>query len=188
MQKIIALSGPKHSGKTCAGKALAALLEGDFFDLDGEIKAGTGKSARELYREGKDVFKAAEYEALERICGKALGGVYTVVALGGGVIDNEAARALLAGRADCAVVLLAVSAETAWERIEAAQAESGELPAFLETENPKAAHREIHDRRLAAYRHIASLVIDAEHKTAAEIAGEILKEVTAGKIWKSVTP
>jgi shikimate kinase len=177
MQKIIALSGPKHSGKTCTGKALAALLEGDFFDLDDEIKTDTGKSARELYREGKDVFKAAEYEALERILGKTKDGAYTVVALGGGVIDNEAARTLLAGRANCAVVLLAVSAETAWTRIEAAAVKSGELPAFLETENPKAAHREIHERRLAAYRHIASFVVDAEHKTAAEVAGEIIKEM-----------
>jgi shikimate kinase len=49
--------------------------------------------------------------------------------LGGGFIDNKEAGALLAARGG-RIVFLAVSAQTAWNRIAAAQAESGELPAF----------------------------------------------------------
>jgi shikimate kinase len=183
MKKIIALAGPKHSGKTCAGKELAALTGAVFFDLDDEIGMCFGRSARELYKQGKDVFQAAERDALESVLRKTEGVHRAVVALGGGFTDNDAARELMETRGGC-VVFLAVSAETAWKRIEAAMAESGELPAFLQTTNPRQTHREIHERRAAACRNSASLVIDAEHKTAAEIA----MEIAAGGIWESNTP
>jgi shikimate kinase len=181
--EIIALAGPKHSGKSCAGKALAALTGAGFFDLDDEIKSCTGKCARELYKQGKDVFQAAERAALEDVLRKTGNGARIVVALGGGFIDNEAAWALLDERGG-RIVFLAVSAETAWKRIEAAAAESGELPAFLQTDHPRQSHREIHERRAAACQNAASLVVDAENKTAEEIAAEI----AAGGIWENNTP
>jgi shikimate kinase len=182
MERSIALAGPKHSGKTCAGKVLAELTGARFFDLDDEIQVCTGKSARDLYREGRDVFQAGERDALAEVLRKT-GDGGTVVALGGGFIDNKEAKALLAARGG-RIVFLAVSAQTAWNRIAAAQAESGELPAFLQTANPRETHREIHERRAAACQAVAALVVDAEHKTAAEIAAEI----AAGGIWESNTP
>ena len=191
MNNVIALVGPKHCGKTEAGRALAALTGGAFFDLDNEMRKRAGKSARALYKEGIGVFQAAEREALEKVLavtdkngGKGndneggANGVF-VIALGGGFIDNEAARLLLQGRHGCAIVYLSVSAETAWKRIEAAAVESGELPAFLQTEDPQATHQATHKRRAAAYREIASFVVDGENKTAAEIAAEIVTFVAA---------
>jgi shikimate kinase len=183
VKTIVALAGPKHSGKTCAGRALAALAGAVFFDVDDEIGICSGKSARELYTQGKDVFQAAERDALESVLRKTEGVHRAVIALGGGFSDNGAARALLDGRGGY-IVFLALSAETAWKRIEAAQAESGELPAFLRTADPRQTHREIHERRAAACRNSASLVVDAENKTAAEIAAAI----AAGVIWESTTP
>jgi shikimate kinase len=200
MKKIIALLGPKHCGKTEAGKALATLMRGAFFDLDDEMKNTTGKSARALYKEGAGVFQAAEREALERVFDRIDGGAGgnngrkgdnrqkgddVIIALGGGFIDNEAALALLKAYPHRVLVFLSVSAETAWDRIKAAVAKSGELPAFLQTEDPEAAHREIHRRRSAAYRGIASFVVDAERKTAVKIALEI---VAAGGLWQNSTP
>ena len=202
---MIALAGPKHCGKTETGRALASLTGGVFFDLDDEMRKSAGKSARALYKDGIRVFQAAEREALENalaLADKNGGeeGVF-VIALGGGFIDNEAARLLLQARRGCAVVFLSVSAQTAWERIEAARAESGELPAFLRVESPQAAHRVIHERRAAAYRNIASFVVDGENKTAAEIAAEVATGVAAkivesggisggilGGIWENNTP
>ncbi|MDR0637432.1 MAG: shikimate kinase [Spirochaetaceae bacterium] len=182
MKKVIALAGPKHCGKTEAGRVLAALTGGVFFDLDNEMQKSAGKSVRALYQEGISVFQAAEREALENVLvlvdkdgeGSADSeeGVF-VIALGGGFIDNEAARLLLQGRPGCAVVYLSVSTETAWRRIEAVQAESGELPAFLRVENPREAHRVLHEKRAAAYRDIASFVVDGENKTAVEVAAEV---------------
>ncbi|MDR1468462.1 MAG: shikimate kinase [Spirochaetaceae bacterium] len=194
MKNIIALVGPKHCGKSEAGRALAALTGGVFFDLDDEMQKRTGKSARVLYKEGIRVFQAAEREALEQVLALADGegdGVL-VLALGGGFIDNEAARTVLKGRSGCAVVFLSVSAQTAWNRIEAAWAESGELPAFLQIENPQAAHLVLHERRAAAYRGIASFVVDGENKTAEDIATDIVAKTATktetGGIWESNTP
>jgi shikimate kinase len=174
MKRIIALAGPKHSGKTCTGRALAELTGARFFDLDDEIQAYAGKSARDLYREGRDVFQAGERAALAEVLRKA-GDGGTVVALGGGFIDNQEAGALLAARGG-RIVFLAVSAQTAWNRI---AAEGGELPVFLQTAHPRETHREIHERRAAACQAAAALVVDAEGKTAAEIA----MEIAAGEIW-----
>jgi shikimate kinase len=192
MKNIIALAGPKHCGKTEAGKALAALTGGAFFDLDDEMQKRTGKSARMLYQEGPGVFQAAERDALENALAIANGnngkGVL-VIALGGGFVDNEAARLLLKERSGCAVVFLSVSAETAWKRIEAAWSASGELPAFLRGENPEAAHRVLHERRAAAYQDIASFVVDGENKTAADIAAEVAAQIAeAGGVWENSIP
>jgi shikimate kinase len=198
MKNVIVLAGPKHCGKTETGMALAALTGGVFFDLDNEMQKNTGKSARTLYKEGLSVFQAAEREALEYVLALAEkdgdrganreeGGF--VVALGGGFIDNEAACLLLKRRSGCAVVFLSLSAETAWKRIEAARAQSGELPAFLLGENPQAAHRALHERRAASYRDIASFVVDGENKTTAEIAALVAaKIVEARRLWENSTP
>ncbi|MDR1094831.1 MAG: shikimate kinase [Spirochaetaceae bacterium] len=187
MTTIIALAGPKHSGKTCAGRAFAALTGAAFFDLDDEIGICSGKSARELYKLGKDVFQTAEWVALKSVLRKTEGIHRAVIALGGGFSDNRAARALLEEWGGH-IVFLAVSAETAWKRIEAAQAKSGELPAFLRTADPRQTHREIHERRAAACRNTASFVVEAENKTAAEIAVAIDAAIAAGVIWESSTP
>jgi shikimate kinase len=184
MERIIALAGPKHAGKTSAGRALAAITRGLFFDLDDEVQRGTGKTARALYKEGRKAFQDAEASALAAVFaglddGAAASG-RAVIALGGGIIDNEAALALLRERPECAVVYLAVSARTAWKRIEDGAA-GGELPAFLQTTNPKETHRALHERRAAAYRTIAALTVDAEEKSAAETAAAIVTAIAAAQ-------
>jgi shikimate kinase len=190
MKKTIALAGPKHTGKTSAGKALAALLPGVFFDLDDEIRQSTGKTARELYIEGKDSFQAAERDALAGVFEKTDASAdngWAVIALGGGFIDNQAALALLQARPCRVVVYLALSAETAWRRIEASAAADGSLPAFLRTDNPRVTHREIHRRRAAAYQKIASFTINTGHTTVAETAAAIAAALE-GKAWENSTP
>jgi shikimate kinase len=70
-------------------------------------------------------------------------------------------------------VYLEVTADTAWERIRAAAEETGELPPFLNTENPQETHAALHARRGAAYREFASVTISAEGKTSKDIGREI---------------
>ncbi|MDR2717572.1 MAG: shikimate kinase [Treponema sp.] len=170
--QFIVLLGPKHSGKTSAGKELAAILSGGFVDLDNYITQRTGKSPRALYIEGPDVFKKAEAEALAVIFEPAMAQSASplVIAAGGGLVDNPDALPLLKKNAAAISVFLDVSAQTAWERIRKA----GELPPFLKTENPEETHRSLHERRAAAYRHLASLVIKADDKSSQEIAREIV--------------
>jgi len=177
--QLIVLLGPKHSGKTSAGKELAALVSGGFVDLDDYITQKTGKSPRALYIEGPDVFREAEAAALAAApmasepetaqCASPL-----VIAAGGGLIDNPEALSLLKKNAAVVSVFLDVSVKTAWERIKKA----GELPPFLKTENPEETHRSLHERRAAAYRQIASLVIKADGKSPREIAQEIFDRLS----------
>jgi len=172
MESII-LTGPKHSGKTSAGKALALLCSCDFDDLDELIWHRNGKSPRELFNEGQEVFQKAEAEALSAIFSASRNSAegQRVIATGGGIIDNAEALSALK-KSGATVVYLNISAAAAWRRI--ANSADGELPPFLRTENPKETHRALHERRAAAYRQLADVVIEAEGKTSQEIAAEVL--------------
>jgi shikimate kinase len=217
--RIIVLVGPKHSGKTSAGLVLAALLAGEFIDLDALIEAQTGKSPRLLYTEGPDVFKEAETQALEslippesRRCrriapddpGRAPAGMLRetaphdmpeetfpepergilpgkggtspirIIAAGGGIIDNPKAMALLKRPGGPLLIYPEVSAETAWARICLSVRAGKGLPPFLDTGTPRETHRQLHDRRAAAYKDCAHLTVAAGEKTPETIGREIL--------------
>ena len=179
----IFLTGPKHSGKTSAGKALAFLCSCDFIDLDDLIEQQTGKSPRALYSEDPLKFKKAEAEALaaleESACSKQK---QRVIATGGGIIDNPEAVSLLE---NVKTVYLSISADTAWDRI--LRAQDGDVPPFLKTGNPGETHRALHERRGTAYRQLAALVIEAEGKTPEEIAREILdRECNTGDLSSGI--
>jgi phosphatidylglycerol:prolipoprotein diacylglycerol transferase len=169
---LIVLLGPKHSGKTSAGKVLADMLAVPFYDLDALVEEKTGKSPRVLYSQGEDVFRSAEYAVLNTFLEtgktgrKSISGFPAVLATGGGIIDNRKAAALLSGK--YTKICLEAGAETAWKRIAA-----GPLPAFLPPENPEGAHRLLHERRTTSYRAFADIAIPVEGKTPETIAAEI---------------
>jgi len=190
--KGIILTGPKHSGKTSAGKALASIYSCDFIDLDELILQRTGKTPRQLYIESSasgrsgnsdgSLFKQAEAEAVSYMMTTlaasdrtplAEGKVPTcVIAAGGGIIDNPQAITILKN-SDAIMAYLNISAGKAWARIanSAAGEKTGrELPPFLQTDNPQETHRILHERRAAAYLQIADIVIETEDKTPEEIA------------------
>ncbi|MDR3147393.1 MAG: shikimate kinase [Treponema sp.] len=186
---VIIIAGPKHSGKTSAGKALARLWEGGvageggpalpgtarFVDLDDLVEERTGRSPRSLYREGPEIFRRAEAEALRNLLEgdrpeDPAAGV-TIVAGGGGLADNrEALELLKTGRV--LTVYLELPVERAWERIKAAAEQTGELPPFLNTENPRETHRLLHERRARVYRDLAAFTVkagDTPEETAVKI-------------------
>jgi len=170
MNSII-LTGPKHSGKTNTGKTLASLCSCDFIDLDELITQKTGKTPRQLFTEDPLLFKQAEADAVKVLTNKdcSRGPCLCIIATGGGIIDNP--EAIVELKKLGVVVYLCISADAAWSRI----ASSGELPPFLQTENPQDSHRILHERRAAAYLLIADAVIETEGKTPEEIAVEIFK-------------
>ena len=177
--KTIFLTGPKHSGKTSTGKALASICSRDFIDIDDLVKSRTGKSPRALYIEGPEIFQKAEAEALGSLLKTESSGPI-IIAAGGGLADNPGALALLGENKTALLVYLDISADTAWERI--VKNSSRELPPFLQTENPRETHRALHERRAAAYRRLAGLIIEGEGKKPEEIAAEILKGLSNGAI------
>jgi shikimate kinase len=171
--RFIVLVGPKHSGKTSVGKALASLLSCGFVDLDELIAQRSGKSPRALYGEGPEVFRKAEAGALAALLEAGLSSLL-VVASGGGLADNPDALSVMA-RFPIATVFLDVPAQVAWGRIRA----EGELPLFLKTETPEETHRALHERRAAAYRQLATLAIKADGKSPQEIAREVRDRLEA---------
>ena len=181
--ETLLLTGPKHSGKTSAGRMLAALNGAAFIDLDEQIERRTGKGPRSLYREGPEVFRAAEAETLKEFLQESgEKGPFRVIAAGGGLIDNPAALGLVKETYPVCIVCLEVSAETAWERILREAGETGELPPFLDTANPRETHRALHERRAASYRKLARFVIDGEHRRPEEVAEEIIALFVPGKL------
>jgi shikimate kinase len=165
--KDIILMGPKHSGKTTTGKALALLFSCDFIDIDELILQRTGKSPRQLFSEDPAIFQKAEADALAALA-DSRGAKRRIIATGGGLIDNGEALSILK-KSGAVMVYLDISAEGAWDRIAA----GGELPPFLRTENPRETHRALHERRAAAYLQIANIVIETEGKSQQERAAEI---------------
>jgi shikimate kinase len=168
--QIVLLTGPKHSGKTMAGRALADVWEGRFIDLDELVEKRTGKTPRALFKEGPEIFKEAEAVVLAEIVRSR---EKIAAAAGGGLIDNSGALEVLKKSRNIFVVCLEVGAGTAWNRI-LGTAAGGELPPFLQSANPRETHRLLHERRALAYRTIAHAAINAEDKSPDEIAGEII--------------
>jgi shikimate kinase len=173
-QKRFILIGPRHSGKTSVGKALAQNYnETRFFpafaafaDLDDVMYAQTKKYPGEILAQGLDVFQDVELETLKAAL--EVKSPVVVIAAGGGISENKKAIELLKNT-DIITVYLEVTASTAWERIKCKP-----LPKFLQTENPEKTHREIHERRAELCRNIADIVIHAEGKTPDIIKLEIL--------------
>ena len=169
--RIIILVGPKHSGKTAAGRALASILGCEFTDLDDLVTERCGKTPRALYAEGPLVFREAEAAALAAFIREKADHVpVRVMAAGGGIIDNPGAMAVLERIKEAVFVYLDISAQAAWERISRA----GELPPFLAGENPRETHRLLHERRAEAYRRFTPLVVEAGDRNPEEIAAEII--------------
>jgi shikimate kinase len=171
---IILLTGPKHAGKTTLGLAAAPLWGGEFIDLDQRIEELYGRSPRALFQEGPEVFRQAEARVLEGIINAPGGESPCLAAAGGGIIDNPGAMALIAAGDRVITVYLEVSEETAWERVRRSADKTGELPPFLNTENPRETHRQLHTRRAGAYKRAARFVLSGENKAPGDIAGELL--------------
>ncbi|GHV42410.1 shikimate kinase [Spirochaetia bacterium] len=205
MCALIILTGPKHSGKTTAGKALANRCGGTFIDLDELVQERAGKSPRTLFKAGPGVFRKVETEALQSLInakadgdapgqGGHEGGSLRIVAAGGGLVDNSPALALLRNSGAAihttgaaihttgavTLVYLEVSVETAWERIRASAEKTGELPPFLNTDDPQETHRLLHERRAVAYREIAGVIVQADGKSPEEIGEELFARVICG--------
>jgi shikimate kinase len=173
---ILLLTGPKHAGKTSVGRALAHLCKEEFIDLDELVEKQTGKSPRTLYREAPERFRQAEARALATLIEASPGAIAKyIVAAGGGIIDNDEAMALLK-KAEVLIIYLEVSPETAWERIGAARKAGETLPPFLDTPDPQKTHRDLHQRRAAAYKSIAHSIIQAEGKDPEYIGREIIHQ------------
>jgi 3-dehydroquinate synthase len=146
----LALIGFMGAGKTSAGEALAARLGWSFLDADREIERESGRTIAAIFEDdGEPAFRSLE----ERVVGRLLRESNTVLALGGGSILSPVTRERL--RDGSFTVLLDVSPQTAWRRIEA---QAGDRPLAGEAQG----FAELYERRRPIYHAACDAFVDAE--------------------------
>jgi shikimate kinase/3-dehydroquinate synthase len=146
----LALIGFMGSGKTSAATVLADRLNWRAVDADAEIELEAGRSINEIFAtDGEAAFRALE----ERVVMRLLHETGVVVALGGGAVTSPLIRERL--RDGSFTVLLDVSPQTAWRRIEA---DAGERPLAAEARG----FADLYERRRSLYHAAADAMVDAE--------------------------
>ena len=158
------------SGKTTAGRLLAARLGWPFADLDAEIEKAAGKTVAKIFEdEGESAFRILETATLRQILAAEPRDM--VLSLGGGTLLAEENRRLI--RQHCRCVWLKASAETLAARL------ADEAP-----KRPLLAGQALEDRvatllagRDATYREAADVAVCTDGISLEETVNRILKLV-----------
>ncbi len=170
--QFIVLTGFMGAGKSTVGPLLAERLAWTFFDLDTEIERLTGTSIAETFRiHGEAHFRAREARTLQSLITRP----HTVLALGGGAIESESSRHLLATTPGLCTVYLSAPLENLIDRCLAQQRQTNTIrPVLTDRER-------LHARwstRLPHYRQ-ANLCVETSHLTPEQVASNIAASLAA---------
>jgi shikimate kinase len=114
VQRLV-LTGFMGAGKSTLGPILAARLGWRFVDADHQLQSETGASIADLFTMiGEPAFRKIEAEVVARLLGRS----ESVIALGGGAIETEATRVLLANSSNTCVIFLRASLDILIARCE----------------------------------------------------------------------
>lgn len=163
----IALIGYRGTGKTTVAQLLATRLGFDWIDADVEIERVAGKTIAAIFEEsGEATFRDLEAEVVAQLCGRE----QTVVALGGGAVLREENRVCLENC--CLVVWLKASAEVIAQRVLGDPTTAARRP-NLTNHGGRTEIDQLLLQREPIYRACATLEVDTEDRTPAEIADQI---------------
>ncbi len=164
----IFLIGYRGTGKTTVGRLVAARLGIEAIDADDEIERRAGKTIAAIFADdGEVAFRDLEAAAVADLCRRT----QLVVAPGGGAVLREATRDAM--RAAGPIVWLTASVDTIAGRL-AADAATGSRRPDLTAAGGRAEIVVLLAERTPIYRACATLVVDTEGKTPAEVADEII--------------
>ena len=164
----VVLVGPMGAGKTTVGALLAAAWGVTLRDTDHDIEAAEGRPISEIFVDsGEDYFRQLEREAVRVALAEHDG----VLALGGGAVLDAGTRELLAGQP---VVFLRVGLADAVKRVGLGHGR----PLLLG--NVRSRVKTLLDERLPLYLEVASVVVDTDGRSAAEVADEVRAAVESG--------
>ncbi len=161
------LIGMMGSGKSVTGRALAAMWDAAFVDLDSEIEKTEGRTIPEIFaRSGEARFRDVESEVLEAFSGKT----HQVIATGGGIIlrPGNVRRMKETGT----VVLLAASAKTLWQRLQYSKGRP-----LLNKPDPFGTLTQILNDRELLYNKACHVAVPTDGRSAEDVAREIEKVV-----------
>ncbi|MPY96286.1 MAG: iron-containing alcohol dehydrogenase [Acidimicrobiia bacterium] len=158
----VVLVGMMGSGKTSVGAALARRLGRPFVDADARLEAAVGCTISQLFADrGEAAFRALERDQLRELLG---GRGALVVATGGGVVLDQANRALLE------------QATTVWLDVgpEALAGRLGTDPSRpLLGDDPAGRLAALHEQRRPFYEAVARLVVDGASGLVEQVAERI---------------
>jgi shikimate kinase len=163
----IFLIGYRGTGKTSVARELAGHLGRHWVDADDLIEQTAGKTIAAIFvEEGEAGFRELEARIVATLARKRA----TVVALGGGAVLRDDNRQAISATGP--VVWLTASVDTILERVAADSATASRRP-NLTVAGGRAEIEELLAVRTPHYRQCATLVVDTEGKTSAEVAEEI---------------
>nr|WP_081622389.1 shikimate kinase [Jongsikchunia kroppenstedtii] len=148
------------AGKSTVGRRLASLLSAELVDSDAEIERRTGRRIPEIFVDGESAFRKIEEDVVAQLLSQS----GCVLSLGGGAVLSAATRARLAGHP---VVYLTVTPERGFARV------AGSDRPLLRADDPAARYAELLASRDATYRGVATLVVDTENHSPAELAARV---------------
>ena len=126
----IVLIGFMGAGKSTTGALLARALDWRFVDSDNVIEERTGRTIAQIFVErGEALFRSMEVDAIRDLARSE----NLVLALGGGAIENDATREVLASLSDTRIVFLDAPLDLMVARC-LAQPDAAERPVLADRE------------------------------------------------------
>lgn len=161
----VVLVGPMGAGKSTVGRLLAQRWGTTVRDTDADVEAGAGKPVAEIFvDEGEAAFRAREKDAVAAALAEHGG----VLSLGGGAVLDPETRGRLAGHR---VVFLRVGFDDAVRRVGSGTGR----PLLLG--NLRSRVKQLLEERTPIYEEVATLVVDTDGLTPAQVAEIIDKEL-----------
>lgn len=159
----IFLVGPMGAGKTAVGRRLARDIGAEFRDSDAVIEARTGVDIPYIFeKEGEEGFRRREADIVEELTGAD----DIVLATGGGAVTVEENRNRLAGRGT--VVYLHATVAQQLERT----SHNKNRPLLMSGDSERIL-ADLMERRDPLYRDIASIIVETDGRSVADVAAEI---------------
>lgn len=166
----IVLIGYRGSGKTTAGRMLAERLALCFVDVDRRIVERAGKTIREIFdQDGEPIYRDIESAVLEQVIAMP----ECVIALGGGTLDREQNRKMLAA-AGHRVIYLRCDENELLRRVEADPNSAAHRPNLTALGGGIEEIRMVLGRREPIYRSAMHAELDVTRMTPEEIVGGLI--------------
>ena len=165
------LIGYRGSGKTTVAAALAKRLGWPWIDADVELERRAGKTIKQIFADaGEQAFRDLETAILAELAR----GDQQIVACGGGIVLRADNRAVLSQSGRC--VWLRASPESLLQRIERDTTTAARRP-NLTGQGGLGEIRTLLAERTPLYEACADVWVDAEARSPAEIAEQIIAEL-----------
>ncbi len=168
MKNSIALIGFMGTGKTAAGRRLAAKLGKEFIELDALIEKEAGRPIPEIFRrDGEVAFRELEIAAVKEVAGRA----NAVIACGGGVVLNTINIDRL--REGCVIVCLTASPVVVLRRT---SGDGGGRP-LLAVPDRLRQIRGLMNARRPLYERAADITIDTSRLSTGAVTASIIEKL-----------